>query len=190
MRPVISFARLCGSTINVRMQGSGRPRVVAHGTQKTMISRALLLSVLLGLLHSALAFFPLRALVLPRESGTDARSRIGAVCRGRAIRMGPSDTSKVPRNANFSEVPSLARVDKLNREVWDNRLKSLEQQAIADFQQAIRFHGSPGPVLTTALIAGDMVVLHILHKAGLLNEVVCADDHAHVLRDLTCARVM
>ena len=155
-----------------------------------MISRALLLSVLLGLLHSVLAFFPLRALVLPRESGTDARSRISAVCRGRAIRMGSSDTSKVPHNADFSEVPSLARVDKLNREVWDNRLKSLEQQAIADFQQAIRFHGSPGPVLTTALIAGDMVVLHILHKAGLLNEVVCADDHAHVLRDLTCARVM
>ena len=50
-----------------------------------------------------------------------------------------------------------AKIQLLNKDVWEARLASLEQQAIADFQKAIREFSAEGstPVLTTALIAGD-----------------------------------
>jgi hypothetical protein len=74
---------------------------------------------------------------------------------------------------------TVFQVDNLNKRVWDARLTALEKQAIADLQQAIRLHGRP--VLTTALIASDQVILHILHKAGLLKEVQARNHHLRPL---------
>lgn len=67
--------------------------------------------------------------------------------------------------------PSL--IEELNRGMWESRLAALELQAIDDFKKAIQFSsdGAAKPVLTTALLAGDQVILHILHKAGLLKEI-------------------
>ena len=68
--------------------------------------------------------------------------------------------------------PSL--IEELNRSMWESRLAALELQAIDDFKKAIGEFSSDGaakPVLTTALLAGDQVILHILHKAGLLKEI-------------------
>jgi len=66
---------------------------------------------------------------------------------------------------------SVAKAQRLNKVRWDERLESLEKQAIADFQTALREFPEGPPVLTTALIAGDQVILHILKKAGLLRDV-------------------
>jgi len=51
----------------------------------------------------------------------------------------------------------------------ESRLKYLEQQAIDDLILAVAKYENP--VFTTALIAGDDVILHILHKSGLLPKV-------------------
>ena len=64
-------------------------------------------------------------------------------------------------------------IEEMNRGTWESRLAALELQAFDDFKKAIEFSsdGAAKPVLTTALLAGDQVILHILHKAGLLKEI-------------------
>ena len=48
---------------------------------------------------------------------------------------------------------------------------AVEQQLIADLKIATETYKNP--VFTTALIAGDDVLLHAIHKAGLMDKVRC-----------------
>lgn len=55
-----------------------------------------------------------------------------------------------------------------NEQAFKDRLGFLEQQAIGALQAAVdKFEH---PVFPCALIAGDVVILHLLHKAGLLGK--------------------
>jgi len=57
----------------------------------------------------------------------------------------------------------------LNTKSDDSRLTSMEKLLIDDLTVAANTHQNP--VFTTALIAGDDVILHALHKGGLLDKV-------------------
>jgi len=46
---------------------------------------------------------------------------------------------------------------------------SSEPQLIRDLKAAVETYHDP--VFTTALIAGDDVILHVMHKAGLLDKI-------------------
>lgn len=78
-----------------------------------------------------------------------ARFHFGSllVCRGSLLAV----------KTDLSVARLSAKIQQLNKDVWEARLASLEQQAISDFQKAIREFSPEGstPVLTTALIAGD-----------------------------------
>eukprot|EP00960_Hanusia_phi_P050276 760121-Hanusia_phi.AAC.5 len=69
----------------------------------------------------------------------------------------------------FEQAPQGPAKDKLdlfvtehNKLHLESRLKYLEQQAVSDLTLAVSKYENP--VFTTALIAGDDVILHILHK--------------------------
>jgi len=56
-----------------------------------------------------------------------------------------------------------------NSQNKESRLKFLQQQAIADLQLAVKNYENP--VFTTALIAGDDVLLDLIHKAELMDKI-------------------
>jgi len=65
--------------------------------------------------------------------------------------------------------PTANLAQEFNQEHKIARLKYLEEQAIADLKHAVDNYENP--VFTTALIAGDDVILHLIHKAGLLGKI-------------------
>jgi len=76
----------------------------------------------------------------------------------------------VGRMGGLAMMASTAELaTKFNKEHHDLRLKLLEDQAIADLKKAVENYENP--VFTTALIAGDDVILHLIHKAGLLGKI-------------------
>ena len=59
-------------------------------------------------------------------------------------------------------------MESFNEQATKDRLEFLEQQAIGALKGAAdKFEH---PVFPCALIAGDVVILHLLHKAGLLDK--------------------
>mmetsp|Transcript_26697 Transcript_26697/g.65793 ORF Transcript_26697/g.65793 Transcript_26697/m.65793 type:complete len:317 (-) Transcript_26697:49-999(-) len=92
-------------------------------------------------------------------------SRAAAPCRtsGSPLVLSMSST-KEGKGAEAKE-----KADKLNKEHDAKRLAHLEELLIEDLQTAVKEYENP--VFTTALIAGDDVILHAIHKAGLIDKI-------------------
>ena len=67
------------------------------------------------------------------------------------------------RHATAAEV-----IEQQNQDFAQQRLRFLEQQAMDALKTAASHFENP--VFPCALIAGDVVILHLLHKAGLLDK--------------------
>ena len=94
--------------------------------------------------------------------------------RGTALLMGldPVLSKAFPRN--FKTIPlgteyGTGLDEKLNKEAEDRRLKYLEEDLFSVLKEAVK--SKETPMFTTALIAGDAVILDALAKADLLKKV-------------------
>eukprot|EP00238_Polyblepharides_amylifera_P006123 CAMPEP_0196574296 /NCGR_PEP_ID=MMETSP1081-20130531/4046_1 /TAXON_ID=36882 /ORGANISM="Pyramimonas amylifera, Strain CCMP720" /LENGTH=292 /DNA_ID=CAMNT_0041892279 /DNA_START=277 /DNA_END=1155 /DNA_ORIENTATION=- len=77
------------------------------------------------------------------------------------------------RIADFKSTGMIRRctdkdIKKWNAETREERLHALESQLVTDLLRAVALFKHP--VMTTALIAGDMVLLDIMHRQGLLQK--------------------
>ena len=77
----------------------------------------------------------------------------------------PRDFAKIPTGTDYG----TGADEKLNREVESRRLAYLETELLSNLKEAVGT--KERPMFTTALIAGDAVILDAIAKAGLLAKV-------------------
>lgn len=80
-------------------------------------------------------------------------------------KMFPRDFAAVPQGTDYGGDADTP----LNKAVEAQRIEFLENDLIANLKAAIA--AKERPMFTTALIAGDCVILDAIHKAGLLDQV-------------------
>lgn len=133
----------------------------------------LLLCVLLGVLSSTFAFFSGRVALRSAAVASSFPVSHGDARCSRALHMGldpalakafPRDFSKIPVGTDYG----TADFDEpANRAVERRRMDYLEAELSTYLKEAAA--SKERPMFTTALIAGDAVILDALHKAGLLS---------------------
>jgi hypothetical protein len=77
----------------------------------------------------------------------------------------PRDFKTIPKGTDYG----TGTDEKLNNDVESRRLDYLEKDLFAVLKEAVAT--KQRPMFTTALIAGDAVILDALHKTGLLSKV-------------------
>jgi phosphoadenosine phosphosulfate reductase len=98
---------------------------------------------------------------------------VAAFTRG-TVRMGLDPVLTKTFARDFKKIPlgteyGTGSDEKLNKEVEARRLKYLEEDLFAVLKEAV--NSKERPMFTTALIAGDNVILDALHRTGLLSKV-------------------
>ena len=77
----------------------------------------------------------------------------------------PRDFSRIPLGTEYG----TGTDESLNKQVESRRLEFLEKDLFAVLTEAVK--SKKTPMFTTALIAGDNVILDALHKTGMLSKV-------------------
>lgn len=77
----------------------------------------------------------------------------------------PRDFKNIPLGTEYGQ----GNDEKFNKEVENRRLDYLEKDLFSVLQDAV--NSKERPMFTTALIAGDSVILDAIHKAGLISKV-------------------
>ena len=105
------------------------------------------------------------AFTVPRSSGASSSVRLRMGLDPVLAKSFPRDFKTIPKGTDYGTGSDAT----LNDQVEARRLEYLEKDLFAVLKEAVAT--KQRPMFTTALIAGDNVILDALHKTGLLSKV-------------------
>ncbi|CAM9194667.1 unnamed protein product [Discosporangium mesarthrocarpum] len=121
---------------------------------------------LLGLLAGTQAFMPALPLISSQPSQIVSRAAAPMMALNPELaKTFPRDFTKIPKGTDYGEGEDV----EMNKEVEFVRITQMEEQLQNSLKQLVQ--KKKNPIFTTALIAGDCVILDAIAKAGLLDKI-------------------